>query len=541
MKKNKYALLIIVLYLIFLIGCSKNTDTILGITDPIEPEPIAVNYVSSHAANLNVVYFIPTDKTPLANYLRRISGIMLHTQEWYKKEMSRYGFEDKTFGLLVDDTNATRVKIIVIQGKNNSNNYPYEGGGAKAGEEIADYFRNNPSESTSDHTVVFMPSRTGDHGWDAGGVPFYGIGKWCYTLDYLNFDMNTWRDGSQEGSTNWIGGTIHEIGHALNLPHNQHKANDGWISMMSWGNHEYNDNPENVHLTKASAVILNNNQVFNELKDFNFYSEIPTHTIKSLKIYADLTNLYVQSKFDASIAINGINIYNDPKTSSTDTDYNAISWATINIIQNDSISVVMPLSDINEDYKQYPFKLKILFCHVNGNNSFENFEYEFKEDMPDINLNIFEIQEVDKSDWTISAFSSEEATGEGTNNGHAVHLIDNNTTSFWHTAWSNAQPTYPHSFVVNLNTAQIINGFTFLDRAAKYNGRPKEITIETSNNGVNFENVDNFTLGSSTAKQFIELVNPITARYFKITVHNGYDDNSGEVVFFTHLAEIGLY
>jgi hypothetical protein len=541
MQKNKYASLIIALYLVFFISCSKNANDILDTTDPIEPETIAINYVSSHATNLNVVYFIPTDKVPLANYLRRISGIMLHTQEWYKKEMYSYGFGEKTFGLLVDETNATRIKITVIQGKNNSNNYPYEGGGAKAGEEITDYFSNNPSESTSNHTVVFMPSRTGDHGWNAGGVPFYGIDKWCYTLDYLNFDMNNWRDGSQEGSTNWIGGTMHEIGHALNLPHNQHKANDGWTSMMSWGNHEYNDSPENVHLTKASAVILNNNQVFNELQNFHFYTEVPAHTIKSLKIYADLTNLYVQSKFDVSIAINGVNIYNDPKTSSTDTNYNAISWATTDIIHNDSISVVMPLSEINEDYKQYPFKLKILFCHVNGNNSFENFEYKFKENIPDINLNVFEVQELDKSDWTISAYSSQEATGEGINNGHAIHLIDNNTTSFWHTAWSSSQPTYPHSFVINLNIAQIINGVTFFDRVAKYNGRPKDITIETSNNGVNFVNVGDFTLGSSTTKQIIELVTPMQASYFKVIVHNGYDDNSGEVVFFTHLAEVGLY
>ena len=107
-----------------------------------------------------------------------------------------------------------------------------------------------------------MPSRTGDNGWNAGGVPFYGIGKWCYVLDYKNFDMQTWLDGSQEGSSNWIGGTIHEIGHALNLPHNQHKVTDGWIAMMAWGNHEYTNNPENVHLTKASAAILNNNQIF---------------------------------------------------------------------------------------------------------------------------------------------------------------------------------------------------------------------------------------------------------------------------------------
>ena len=34
---------------------------------------------------------------------------------------------------------------------------------------------------------------------------------------------------------------------------------------------------------------------------------------------------------------------------------------------------------------------------------------------------------------------------------------------------------------------------------------------------------------------------PITIQYFKVTITSGYDDNSGEDVFFTHLAEVGIY
>ena len=238
--------------------------------------------------------------------------------------------------------------------------------------------------------------------------------------------MNTRRNGTQEGSTNWIGGTIHEIGDVLNLPHNKQKASENWISLMSRRNHEYNKNPENVHLTKASAVTLNNNQVFNELKAFNYYTEIPTHKIKSLRIFADNTNLYINSKFDASIEINGVNIYNDPKTSSNDGNYNSISWAATTIINNDSISLVMPLSDINEDYKAYPFELKLHFCHINGNSSYQNFQYQFINNKPDIDLNVFEVLEIDKSDWTVHNFSSEETIGEGANNGHAIQAADNN-------------------------------------------------------------------------------------------------------------------
>jgi hypothetical protein len=99
-------------------GCNENINTIVK-TDP-EIDPTVTNYISNFPTNLNVVYFIPSDKDTLENYQKRISGIILHTQAWFKKEMDRNGFGEKTFGLLVDDKNAQNVKIIVINGQNNA-------------------------------------------------------------------------------------------------------------------------------------------------------------------------------------------------------------------------------------------------------------------------------------------------------------------------------------------------------------------------------------------------------------------------------------
>jgi hypothetical protein len=48
-------------------------------------------------------------------------------------------------------------------------------------------------------------------------------------------------------------------------------------------------------------------------------------------------------------------------------------------------------------------------------------------------------------------------------------------------------------------------------------------------------------LGDGTKKQVIELTTPLTIQYFKVTIISGYDDNSWEDVFFTHLAEVGIY
>ena len=69
-----------------------------------------------------------------------------------------------------------------------------------------------------------------------------------------------------------------------------------------------------------------------------------------------------------------------------------------------------------------------------------------------------------KSLWSIWCFDSEELIGEGSNNGHAIHCIDNNINTFWHTKYINGIPNYPHNIVIDLSTVYPLNGFTYLPR-----------------------------------------------------------------------------
>ncbi|WP_052158249.1 endo-alpha-N-acetylgalactosaminidase family protein [Lacinutrix jangbogonensis] len=158
----------------------------------------------------------------------------------------------------------------------------------------------------------------------------------------------------------------------------------------------------------------------------------------------------------------------------------------------------------------------------------------------DLIIDNIEIKEHKTNNWTITESSSEEASGEGPNNGHAKHAIDFNSDTYWHSAWNDSQPSYPHYLEVNLNKEQVIKGFTFLNRKAKYNGRPKDITIETSADGSIFQSLGNFKLGDGSKKQVIQWPTPLTIKYFKIIITSVYDDHSGEDVFFTHLAEVGV-
>lgn len=57
----------------------------------------------------------------------------------------------------------------------------------------------------------------------------------------------------------------------------------------------------------------------------------------------------------------------------------------------------------------------------------------------------------DRRKWTVTDVSSEELTGEGSANGHAIHAIDGSTSTYWHTKWSGSYvPTLPNYVVYDM-------------------------------------------------------------------------------------------
>lgn len=56
---------------------------------------------------------------------------------------------------------------------------------------------------------------------------------------------------------------------------------------------------------------------------------------------------------------------------------------------------------------------------------------------------IKEGDKLSKTDWKIVSFTTEEASGEGSNNGHAKHLIDGNVETFWHSRWQGGSDPLP--------------------------------------------------------------------------------------------------
>ena len=96
---------------------------------------------------------------------------------------------------------------------------------------------------------------------------------------------------------------------------------------------------------------------------------------------------------------------------------------------------------------------------------------------------------INHSGWTITA-DSQETVDE---NVPATNAIDANPATFWHTAWApppddvNDAPL-PHQLVIDLGSAKVITGFSYLPRQDGDHGHIKDYAFYLSNTNGNWGN-----------------------------------------------------
>ena len=148
------------------------------------------------------------------------------------------------------------------------------------------------------------------------------------------------------------------------------------------------------------------------------------------------------------------------------------------------------------------------------------------------------LQELDRSGWSIVHASSEEVEGEGPNNGHAIHAIDNNISTFWHTRWLGGNDPLPYILEIDMGSSQTLNGMTFVQRQGRAGtgGNAENIEIAVSSDGGGYTESGSFTLPNGDEKYLVYFENPVQARYLKVSVTSTYDDKT-----FTHMSEIGAF
>ena len=308
--------------------------------------------IEESAYKLNVVYFIGNDNEPIADYQRRLSELLIYLQQYYAKEMDRNGYGKRAFGLNMLPNG--EVDIILIRGKKGHREYSYGIGHGPCLEEINAYFAAHPEKKLSHHTFVIMPTyydeKYGDK--NPGGVPFYGFGRDCFALDYPDFDIKHLGKHTPEGRllTKWYGGFAHELGHGLNLPHN-----DGPTSMnaqlgtplMGSGNYTFGLRP--TYLTPSTCSILDRSETFAVAgKAPVFYPENAAEpTLNDLSIEYDGDNIKISLKCEEQFCVNA---YIQDPGYQVNQDYDAVAFRMENGITEKGMQhkyISIPLHELS--------------------------------------------------------------------------------------------------------------------------------------------------------------------------------------------------
>ena len=496
-----------------------------GSDDPTEETEY--DYTSDYEYNLNVIYFKPSDVENVENYHERLSGFMLYVQDYYEQWTSHWGYGDKTFGLLTDED---RIKITHIEGDHPVSEYPNDGGGFTVREEVRDYFESNPdAEPDSKHYMVFMP----EPNWEPeGGLPYYGIGRWSFVVDVGQNEEDAPNDG---------GGAAHELGHALNLPHNAHRAsrrNELGAALMHNGNNVWNNRggATATSLTEASAAILNVNQVFNK-DGGEFYQSVDVSLRRATGTHGS-GSIRVTGSFDTDAPVNKAVVLFDPAGGG---NYDRVEWTTP-VIQEDSFSVTVPYNELPQN-QNVDYGTKVWLIHDNGQvSNFQLADFAFEGGTPDINFRYGEVSTLPKDAWSIESVSDEEPTDNNStgNSQVAENVIDGDFDTFWHSRYSDGEVSHPHTITVDMGAVREVDGFQFVQREAISAGaervRLKQFTLEVSDDGSNWDELGSYMLDNTGLPQQIALSNTRSFRYFRVTT-----ESSIEHEVRTSLAEVGVY
>lgn len=334
---------------------------------------------------LNVIYFLGTDAEVVPGYERRLSELLLYLQQFYGKEMERNGYGRRSFGLPMKENG--EVEIVVVRGKEAAAEYGYDKGPGKCLNELAEYFAAHPEAKHSRHSFIIMPTFYNEryHDKNPGGVPFYGYGVNCFALDYADFDIKHLGKDTPEGRllTKWYGGFAHELGHGLNLPHNNGPASMNALfgePLMNAGNYTFGLQP--TYLTPASCAVLDRSETFAVKGDkTSFYSDgLPVPEVREAKLRYE--NGALKLDFVCKGAFTNINAYVQEPPYQVNRDYDAVAFCTrIGEDRGDGfrqVTVTIARRELNE-LRSDVQRLELYFIAVNGNRARWNMEFKWSD------------------------------------------------------------------------------------------------------------------------------------------------------------------
>lgn len=152
-------------------------------------------------------------------------------------------------------------------------------------------------------------------------------------------------------------------------------------------------------------------------------------------------------------------------------------------------------------------------------------------------------QLLSRANWTIAGFSSEEARGENNGaNGRAIHAIDGNNSTFWHSQWQGTKAQPPHWLIIDMGRIQTVTSIALRPRGSGDQSPTKagEFYVCDSYDSNAPENAEWRKIGAFemnlTANEQLFNVKKSPGRYLRILMT---DIRSGDKT--TSLAEVNAY
>ena len=328
-------------------------------------------------AVLRVVYFHPSDREPLPDYAERLDRVLTDVSGFYRDGLRRFGVAG---GGLPLEKKAGKLVLHVVQGKHPAAHYQHESGDETAAEIRAAV--KGVFDLDREHVLVMYGlCRKEPDGRYVFDAPYYGrgtqAGGLCHAADcelldpllltetekrivYTEHYYPRMEQTVAKFNSMYLGGTAHELGHGLGLPHDSGSAREQWMgtSLMGMGNLTYRQEVwgggRPVYLSQGSALQLISHPLITG-SNKGRWEQAGGH-FKELKFTAQEAVVNIRGKAAGSIPPYAVVAYLWPASSRT--DHGAQTFPVL--VKEGEFSLAL------SRLKGGDYRLKLTALHVNG-------------------------------------------------------------------------------------------------------------------------------------------------------------------------------